>query len=49
MVKQAVERSVERPVKAVLDWKGLGNKKGDVVRALDDAGIENVRIKDFLK
>jgi len=41
MVAQAIEKNVEKPQGALIDWKGIKKEpKGKLVAALEDAGIE---------
>jgi len=48
MVRQMVERTIEKPTLAVLDWKGLGRQKEKVLGLLDSIGLKRVRSRQLL-
>ncbi|RLE42781.1 D-tyrosyl-tRNA(Tyr) deacylase [Candidatus Woesearchaeota archaeon] len=49
MVSQAIERTVPKPNLALLDWKGLGPRKQELLEILKGLGIEHLRCRKVLK
>lgn len=47
MLQQAIAKTVPRPARAVLDWKGLGEHKQRIVQLLQDAGLVWEKTGDF--
>lgn len=47
MLKQAVEKTVEKVELVLLDWKGLGQEKARVKEMLERLGIKYERIKEI--
>ncbi len=48
MLKQAIEKTVEKVVFIALDWKGLGTEKARVKELLEKMGLKYKKIRDIL-
>ena len=49
ILKQAIEKSLPKASNVVLDWKGLGQEKGRIIKMLEDLGLGYDRTKDMHK
>tara|TARA_Y100000310_G_C20694913_1_gene824928 strand:- start:1624 stop:2364 length:741 start_codon:yes stop_codon:yes gene_type:complete len=47
MLRQAIEKSVEKVEFAVLDWKGMGKEKARVLELLEKLGLDYKKSKDL--
>ncbi|MEK6816349.1 MAG: D-aminoacyl-tRNA deacylase [Nanoarchaeota archaeon] len=49
MLRQAVERNVEKVDTVILDWKGLGEHKDRVTSMIENLGLKSERLQTILK
>ena len=49
MLRQAIERNVEKVDTVLLDWKGLGEHKDRITSMIGDLGLKSERLQTILK
>ena len=49
MLKQAVERNIEKVDTIILDWKGMGEHKDRIMSIIEELGLKSERLQNILK